>query len=118
MPTIKILTMFFQVQYCWGGQTTAINTIHCNKSVNVIWFCIKMLHHKAILIKFVIYHTDKRFLVKVWIMMPCSGVVGYQWLWLPWRWQHGHPKHWYPITSVFSITMQKAITWIFIAMKI
>jgi len=62
--------------------------------------------------------TAVMFQVEVfWIVMPCGVMVRYQHFrsMLPpssscrWRW-HGPLKHWYPTTTLHSITTQK-MTW-------
>jgi len=52
----------------------------------------------------------------LWVVTPCSVVVGYQHFKgpSPWRWrQHGPPKR-YPTTTLHGVTNQKTSIWIFI----
>jgi hypothetical protein len=57
------------------------------------------------------------FRMKMEAARPSETFVSYR-ITLPWRWkQQVPPKHWYPTTSLHSVTAQKTAAWIFIAMK-
>jgi hypothetical protein len=54
----------------------------------------------------------------LWVLMLCSVMVCYQCFGGLYRWRyHGHLKCWYVTTTLYTVTGQKALTWIFTIMK-
>jgi len=54
--------------------------------------------------------SEKIQVVVFCVVTPCSAVVGYHCT-SHWRWrQYGPLKHWYPTTTLHTITTQKTLT--------